>query len=96
VARLAREARVTRHADVRALLASLRDIGAGNAAPGRGEGLGARRTTLSMMRLYAERHGDAGGIPATWDVVYALARRPGEGPRAGVSLPWRRAGLRDP
>jgi len=76
VVRLFRQARVARHADVRALLASLRGIGAGNAAPGPGSGLGARRVTLAMMRIYAELHGDAAGIPATWDVVYGVARRP--------------------
>jgi hypothetical protein len=28
-----------------------------------------------MMKLYEARHGSEDGIPATWEIVYALARR---------------------
>ncbi len=73
--RLATEKRVSRHADVRAVLASLRAIGAGNAAPPADSGLGGRRVLLEMMRLYAERHGDGSGVPATYEICYAVANR---------------------
>ena len=69
------ERRVVRHASVLELLESLRGIGAGNAVAGRGGGLGLRRAVREATRLYEERHGDGGGVPATWDVAYAVARR---------------------
>jgi len=69
------ERRVVRHASVLELLESLRGIGAGNAVAGRAGGLGLRRAVREATRLYEERHGDGGGVPATWDVAYAVARR---------------------
>jgi len=68
---------VERHADVPHLLRSLRAIGAGNAAPGGPPlpGLGARRVTERMMRAYQARHGGPSGVPATYEVVTAVARR---------------------
>jgi malonyl-CoA O-methyltransferase len=69
------ERRVVRHASVLELLESLRGIGAGNAVAGRGGGLGLRRAVREATRLYEERHGGEGGVPATWDVAYAVARR---------------------
>jgi len=71
---LEREVVVERYPDVPSLLRALRSIGAnGNATP-RGAGLSGRRALERMMRTYEARHGDAEGIPATWEIVYALAR----------------------
>ena len=70
-----REIVIERHADVPSLLRALRRIGAnGNATPA-GAGLGGRRALERMMRLYDARHRSDDGIPATWEIVYALARR---------------------
>jgi malonyl-CoA O-methyltransferase len=69
------ELRVRRHPSVRDLLESLRSIGAGNAVRGRRGGLGMRRAVLEMIRVYEERHGWEGHIPATWEIAYAVARR---------------------
>lgn len=68
---------VERHADARAVLRAIRDVGAGNAVP-RSEtaGLGGRRVTLALLDRYDGDHGGPGGVPATYHVVYAVARRP--------------------
>ncbi len=72
--RLEEEERVERHPDARALLRTLKAIGAQSAAPG-AAGLAGRRATLEMMRRYEARHGGPGGVPATWHMVYAVASR---------------------
>lgn len=64
------------HPDVPTLLRSLKRIGAQNAARNRPPGLASRRVMQRMMAHYAERYGTPEGIPATYGVVYALARRP--------------------
>jgi malonyl-CoA O-methyltransferase len=70
-----REVVVERHADVPSLLRALRLIGAnGNATPP-AAGLAGRRALERMIRAYEARHRGADGIPATWEIVYALARR---------------------
>jgi malonyl-CoA O-methyltransferase len=77
--RLESERVVERHADPLALLRSLKSIGAANAAPGpRGlgaGGLGARATLDRMAMAYRRLYGDPDGVPATWDILYAVARR---------------------
>lgn len=73
---LGAERRVEWHDSPRDLLRSLREIGAGNAVPGRAGGLGLRRAVLEMERTYAERHGRDGRVPATWEIVTATATRP--------------------
>jgi malonyl-CoA O-methyltransferase len=76
---------VERHADALALLRALKRIGAGNATPGAagcapgGCGLGARATLDRMARAYEARHGGPAGVPATWEIVYAVARAPRDG-----------------
>ena len=70
------ERRVARHPSARDVLESLRAIGAGNAVAGRGGGLGLARAVGEMSRLYAERHGRDGSVPATWEIAYAVARAP--------------------
>lgn len=71
---VAEEELVEHHPDARAVLRSLKALGAAPALPGAG-GLGGRRATLEMLRRYEERHRGAAGVPATWKVVYALAAR---------------------
>ncbi|GEJ56811.1 methyltransferase domain-containing protein [Anaeromyxobacter diazotrophicus] len=71
---LTSERRVERHADPLELVRALRRIGAGNAAPDRSGGLAARGALARMARHYEARHGSAGGVPATWDVLYTVAR----------------------
>jgi malonyl-CoA O-methyltransferase len=73
---LGAERRVEWHDSPRDLLRSLREIGAGNAVPGRAGGLGLRRAVLGMERAYVERHGRDGRVPATWEIVTATAYRP--------------------
>lgn len=65
---------VERHPDARAVLRALKAVGASSAVPERA-GLGGRRTTLEALRRYEERHRGAEGVPATYHVLYALARR---------------------
>lgn len=63
------------HPDVPHLLRSLKRIGAQNAASNRPAGLSGRKTTERMMAIYQERFGSNGGIPATYQVIYGLARK---------------------
>ncbi len=71
--RLESERRVEWHATPRDLVRALREIGAGNAAPGRTGGLGMRRAVLEMEARYAAAHG-GGAVPATWHVAWIAAR----------------------
>ena len=68
------ERRVVRHPSARDLVESLRAIGAGNAVAGRTGGLGLARAVAEMSRIYDERHGRPGSVPATWETAYAVAR----------------------
>jgi len=61
------------HADARAVLRALKALGASSAVPGRA-GLGGRRVTLEMLRRYEEAHAGPAGVPATYHVLYAVAR----------------------
>lgn len=63
------------HPDVPHLLRSLKRIGAQNATSHRPAGLSGRKTTERMMAIYNERFGGNGGIPATYQVIYGLARK---------------------
>jgi malonyl-CoA O-methyltransferase len=68
---------VEHHPDARAVLRAIRAIGAGNAVPQpAGGGLGGRRVTLALLDRYDGDHRGAAGVPATYHVVYAVARRP--------------------
>lgn len=62
------------HPDARAVLRSLKEIGASSAVPGRA-GLGGRAATLEMLRRYDATHRTARGVPATYHVLVALAER---------------------
>jgi malonyl-CoA O-methyltransferase len=61
------------HADVPALLRSLKKIGAQNANSSGPSGLAPRRVMQMMMEIYRERYGGGkGNIPATYQVIYGL------------------------
>lgn len=70
------ELEVELHPDVPELLRSLKKIGAGSTAPVAAKGLSERRIMLDMMEAYRERFGGEDGIPASYDVVYGVARKP--------------------
>lgn len=72
--RLESERVVEWHDDPLALVRALRRIGAGNAMAERAARGPA--TLQRMARLYTERHGEERGVPATWEILYAVARRP--------------------
>ena len=66
------------HTHPLALLRALKRMGAGG-APLRSavlpfDGLGARPALERMARLYQARHGGPDGVPATWEIAYAVAR----------------------
>lgn len=63
------------HADVPALLRSLRGIGAGNASAFVGRGLAGRKIMVTMMDAYLNDYGERDGIPATYEVVYGKGIR---------------------
>lgn len=65
------------HEDVPTLLRQLKHIGAQNAVAGRSSGLGGRLRTLRMMEIYTKRFQQCGRIPATWQVISAVARKAG-------------------
>lgn len=79
VATLVEEELVELHPDARAVLRALKDVGASSAVPERSRrGLGGRGATLEMLRRYEERHLGPSGVPATYHVLTAVARRPVE------------------
>jgi malonyl-CoA O-methyltransferase len=63
------------HPDVPSLLRALKRIGAGNAAADRPEGLSPRRIIQRMIESYEEKHRRDGFIPATYQVLYVMARK---------------------
>lgn len=67
---------VEHHADVPDLLRQLKHIGASNAAADRPKGLASRRVMQKMMALYEERHRCPEGVPASYEVVIAVAEKP--------------------
>jgi len=69
------ELEVELHPDVPGLLRSLKRIGANSTAPLSTRGLSERRVMLDMMKAYRTTFGRDEGIPATYEVVYGLARK---------------------
>ncbi len=63
------------HTDVPELLRSLKKIGAQNANQKRPQGLASRRVMQDMIAQYTDLYGREQGIPATYEVIYLLARR---------------------
>jgi len=63
------------YTDVHDLLRSIKRIGAGTTVQGNSQGgLGWRGILNETSRLYCERYGCDGKIPATYEVVYVVAR----------------------
>lgn len=75
-ARVSSELEVEMHPDVPELLRSLKRIGAGSAAPVAARGLSERRVMLDMMEIYRKTFARDGAIPATYEVIYGLGRKP--------------------
>jgi len=65
---------ILHYADVQALLHSIKAIGAGNATAGRARGLTGKRRWAAMHARY-ERARTAQGLPATYELIYATARK---------------------
>lgn len=64
------------HDDVAGLLRSIKKIGAATAgSPAAGDGLGWRGIMAETQKYYRENFQVAGRIPATYEVVYLLARK---------------------
>ena len=75
---LDRELRVQQHATVRALMDSIRAIGAGNVLAARRRTLTGRGRLLRMQSAYEAQRGPL-GLPATWEVLYGAAFAGGDG-----------------
>ncbi|MFT3917744.1 MAG: methyltransferase domain-containing protein [Anaeromyxobacteraceae bacterium] len=65
---------VPRYPDARSVLRSLKAIGAQGASPGTG-GLAGRSATHELLRRYDALR-DAEGVPATFHVLHAVAKKP--------------------
>jgi malonyl-CoA O-methyltransferase len=70
------ERRVIHYADVLTLMRELKALGANNATRGRARGLSGRRAWLVMLARY-ETHRTVQGLPATYELIYATAFKPG-------------------
>ena len=68
------ETEVDWYDDLHSLLRSIKSIGAGAVSGGSGGGLGWRGVLQEASRLYQERYGHNGRIPATYKVLYLSAR----------------------
>lgn len=62
------------HANVPALMRSLKKIGAQNASQQRPQGLASRQVMQKMILYYNDCYGSEQGVPATYEVIYLLAR----------------------
>jgi len=63
------------HANVPDLLRSLKKIGAQNASQKRPQGLASRQVMQQMAACYEKHYRRDQGIPATYEVIYLLARK---------------------
>ncbi len=72
---LSTEFEVEWHATVPQLLKNLKRIGAQNASQGRPQGLASRQVMQRMIDYYHQEYATEKGIPATYEVIYLLARR---------------------
>jgi malonyl-CoA O-methyltransferase len=67
------ETEVDWYDDLYSMLRSIKNIGAGTVSGGSGSGLGWRGMLQETSRLYHERYGQNGRIPATYKVLYLSA-----------------------
>ncbi len=74
---LRRQIEVEYHPELASLLRGLKAIGASNAAAERPQGLASRRVMNRMGEIYRQAYGRSEGLPASYDVIYALAHKPG-------------------
>lgn len=65
------------HLDVPDLLRQLKRIGASNATADRPRGLASRRVMQSMIQFYEEQYRCESGLPASYEVIIAVARKDG-------------------
>ncbi len=73
---IATETEMDYHADVAGLLRSIKSIGAATTSRNdAGGGLGWRGLLADMAAIYQERFLDGGMIPATYEVIYVVARK---------------------
>jgi malonyl-CoA O-methyltransferase len=63
------------HTDVSDLLRQLKQIGASNASADRPRGLASRRVMQSMMQAYEKSHRCLAGLPASYEVMVAIAAK---------------------
>ncbi|WP_305045092.1 methyltransferase domain-containing protein [Geoalkalibacter sp.] len=75
VLRLWSEDEVEWHSSVAELLRALKKIGAQNASDRRPPGLASRQVMQRMNDIYRARFSREGRIPATYEVIYGLARK---------------------
>jgi malonyl-CoA O-methyltransferase len=71
---VASEIEMDYHPDVRGLLASIKEIGAGTASRGGAGGLGWRGILDDMSEVYRRRFLADGMIPATYEVIYLMIK----------------------
>ncbi|MDQ0737213.1 malonyl-ACP O-methyltransferase BioC [Pseudomonas sp. W4I3] len=72
---LERQAHVLHYPDVRSLTHELKALGAHNLNPGRPGGLTGRARVAALVQAY-EQFRQAQGLPATYQVVYAVLEKP--------------------
>ena len=71
------EIEIEYHVDASHLLRSIKGVGAATAARNdSGGGLGWRGVLHDMGNIYSSRFGSDGKIPATYEVIYIIAKRP--------------------
>ncbi len=63
------------HLDVPDLLRQLKQIGASNASADRPRGLASRKVMQSMIALYERDYRCAAGLPASYEVIIAIAQK---------------------
>ena len=63
------------HASVSGLLRSLKGVGAHNASLRRPRGLSSRRVMHRLAEVYGQRFSASGSLPATYHVIYGVARK---------------------
>jgi len=75
--RVVTEFDIEMHDNVPSLLRSLKRIGAGSASPITLRGLAGKRVMLDMMETYRREFSRPLGMPATYEVLYGVARKNG-------------------